>query len=662
MLLFIATITLLVGAFLALVARGNLLRAWLAIASQAAASTLVLIAALPVLFGAAPLQALLPWPPPLGDVRLEIEALDAFFLCFSLPMTLLGSIYALGYLEPFMKTKRHLGAHFGLLNLTSLAFIIIYTVENSFAFLLGWELAALAAWLLVIWDHENQKIRFAGFNYLVSTHLGFLLLVAAFIISGNQMHSTDLSAIGAFLREDSFLRDVTFVVLMTSFGLKSAFFPFHTWLPRAHSAAPAHVSALMSGVIHKAGIFGMIKFTGMIGDPPAWMGWYVITFSILSAVMGVLYTASQRDLKRLLGYSSTENVGIAGLGIGLGYLGLTWHQPALVVIGFTGAILHVLNHALFKCLLFYAAGAVYRATHTVDLERLGGLRRAMPQTTLFFLVGSLAISALPPLNGFISEFIIYSGLLSDLAPTALDRGILILVVALLAFVGAVSALAVTRAFGVAFLGVPRDPKCEAHGEASLPMRITMGAHLVGVLAVAALPLASIALTQAPVADLLRAHGLAASAALLSAPMLTLAPIAWVFAALLVTLVLVALLRRALTRRHTAHVTWGCGYTAATPRMQYTGSSFASQFGNTFEGLLVFLRRFKLPKGPFPERGHISTHCVDGVENRMFQVLGTAADTVTHAAERLPEDTPMSFAAGFVTLVVMVAFLLAGGSL
>lgn len=662
MLLFIATIALLVGGFLALVARGNPLRAWLSIASQALASTLLLTAAVPVLFGAAPLEALLPWPPPLGDVRLQVEALDAFFLCFSLPMTLLGSIYALGYLEPYMKSKRHVGAHFALLNLTSLAFIIIYTVENSYAFLLGWELAALAAWLLVIWDHGNQKIRFAGFNYLVSTHIGFLLLVAAFIVGGNHMQSNDLSAVGAFLQEDTFLRDITFVVLMTSFGFKSAFFPFHTWLPRAHSAAPAHVSALMSGVIHKAGIFGMIKFTAMIGEPPAWMGWYVITFSIASAVMGVLYTVSQRDIKRMLGYSSTENVGIVGIGIGLGYLGLTWHQPALVVIGFTGAILHVLNHALFKCLLFYAAGAVYRATHTIDLERLGGLRRAMPQTTLFFLVGSLAISALPPLNGFISEFIIYSGLLSDLAPTAQDRGVLILVVALLAFVGAVSALSVTRAFGLAFLGVPRDPRYEAHGEAVRPMRITMAVHLAGVLAVSALPLGAITLTRAPVADMLRAHGLPATAALLGGPAVSFTPLAWVFAVLLITLVLVALLRRALTRRHTEHVTWGCGYTAATPRMQYTGSSFASQFGNTFEGILVFLRRFKLPHGPFPERGHISSHCVDSVEHRMFHVLSTATDTVTHAAERLPEDTPISFAIGFVTLVVMVAFLLAGGSL
>ncbi|MBK9752202.1 MAG: proton-conducting membrane transporter [Nannocystis sp.] len=662
MLLFVATLALLVGAFLALVLRGNPLRAGLAVTSQVIATALVLAEALPILFGAPPAELLLHWPAPLGDVRLQIEALDAFFLCFSLPMTLLGSIYALGYLKPYMASKRHVGAHFSLLNLTSLSFIIIYTVENSLAFLLGWELAALAAWLLVIWDYENQKIRFAGFNYLVSTHMSFLLLVAAFVIGTGASQTHDLSMMANFLAQDTFQRDVTFIVLMTSFGLKSAFFPFHTWLPRAHSAAPAHVSALMSGVIHKAGLFGMIKFTGMLDHPPAWMGWYVVGFSALSAVMGVLYTVSQRDIKRMLGYSSTENVGIAGIGLGLAYLGLTWQRPLLVVLGLTGCLLHILNHAIFKCLLFYAAGAIYRATHTIDLERLGGLRRVMPWTALFFLVGSLAISALPPFNGFVSEFIIYSGLVSEQVPTALDRGLLLAVMTLLAFVGAVSALAITRAFGIAFLGVPRDPACVAHEEAAAPMRFTMGVHLLGILAVAAVPLGAIGLARVPVADLLRAQGLAAPAPLLAAPAQAFAPVAWMCGGLLLALVLVGLLRRAINRESEAHVTWGCGYTAATPRMQYTGASFASQFGNTFEGVLQYFKRFKLPQGFFPERASIGTHNVDGVENRMFHVLGTAAQTVTRLSERLPETTPHSFAAGFITLVLMVAFLIAGGSL
>ncbi len=662
LLLLIAILALLIGALLALVVKGNPLRAWIAVASQALASVLVLAQVLPVLLGAPPVTAALDWSPPLGEVRLEIEALDAFFLCFSLPLTLLASIYALGYLQPYMKTRRHVGAHFGLLNLTSLSFIIIYTVENSLAFLLGWELAALAAWLLVIFDYENQKIRFAGFNYLVSTHMGFLLLVAAFVIGAGATGGNDLSALAEFLAQDTFLRDATFIILMTAFGLKSAFFPFHTWLPRAHSAAPAHVSALMSGVIHKAGLFGMIKFTMMLDRPPAWMGWYVVGFSVLSAVMGVLYTVSQRDIKRLLGYSSTENVGIAGIGLGLAYLGLTWQRPVLVVIGLTGCLLHILNHAIFKCLLFYAAGAIYRATHTIDLERLGGLRRVMPWTALAFLVGSLAIAGLPPFNGFVSEFVIYSGLLSDQVPTAGDRGLLLAVMTVLAFVGAVSALAITRAFGLAFLGVPRDPGAVAHADAAAPMRLTMGLHMLGILAVAALPLGAIGLAHAPVADLLRAQHMAAPAPLVATPAQSFVPVAGALVGLLIALVLVSLVRRGLGRASELHRTWACAYTAGNTRMQYTGSSFASQFGNTFEGALVYLKRSHVPRGFFPEQSHIATHNVDGVEHRMFEVLGAASQTVTRWADRLPDSTPQSFGAGLVALVVMVAFLIAGGAL
>ncbi|MFL5278207.1 MAG: proton-conducting transporter membrane subunit, partial [Myxococcales bacterium] len=397
--LLFGALVLLAGAVLALSLRDNEHRGWAAIGSQAVASGLVLAGVVPVLVTGADLRASVAWSFPIDVIAVHLDPLGAFFLAWSLPLTLLGTIYALGYLRPWFKT-RNAGVQFALLNVTSLSFIVIYTVESAFVFLLGWEIAAVAAWLLVVWDYRNQKIRFAGFNYLVSTHIGLFFLLAAFMVMHSQTGSMEFQAFGAFLRTPGALRNVTFLLLVTSFGLKSAFFPFHTWLPRAHSAAPAHVSALMSGVIHKAGLFGLLRVTLLLGTPEPWMGWYVLGFSALSALVGVLYTTAQRDMKRLLGYSSTENVGIAGMGFGVGYLGLAWQKPALVALGFTGGILHLLNHAFFKCLLFYAAGAVYRSTHTVDLERLGGLARRMPFTAAFFLVGGLAISALPPLNGF----------------------------------------------------------------------------------------------------------------------------------------------------------------------------------------------------------------------------------------------------------------------
>ena len=394
--IFLGTLALVAGAILALVLPKNRVRVWVNLVAQAIACVCILSSTVPVLFGTPELSSVLQWSYPVERIDLRVDAVGAFFLTFSLPMTLLGSLYAAGYLSHDIKGPRHVGVHFALLTMVQLSYVIIYTVQNAFAFLVGWEIAALSAWLLVIWESRDQKIRFAGFNYLVSTHLSLLFLVAGIMIMHGATGSFQFSDFQVFLGQDSTRRSIAFVLLMTSFGLKSAFFPFHTWLPRAHSAAPAHVSALMSGVIHKAGLFGMLKFILMVGEPELWMGWYLLTVSAMSMFMGVLYTISQRDIKRLLGYSSTENVGICGIGFGLGILGTATNRPYLAALGYGGGILHILNHALFKCLLFYGAGSIYRFTHTIDLEKLGGLMKSMKWTGPLFLLGSLASAALPP--------------------------------------------------------------------------------------------------------------------------------------------------------------------------------------------------------------------------------------------------------------------------
>ena len=656
-----AAIVLLVGAALALLLRDNLQRGWVAIASQAVATGLVLAGVLPVLLGGGELRASAAWSYPVDVIAVHLDPLGAFFLAWSLPLTLLGTVYALGYLRPAFKT-RNAGVQFALLNLTSLSFVMIYTLESAFVFLLGWEIAAVAAWLLVVWDYRNQKIRFAGFNYLVSTHIGLFFLLAAFMVMYSQVGSMDFQAFGPFLRRPSALRDVTFVLLVTSFGLKSAFFPFHTWLPRAHSAAPAHVSALMSGVIHKAGLFGLLRFSLLLGTPEPWMGWYVVVFSGLSAFMGVLYTTTQRDLKRLLGYSSTENVGIAGLGFGVGMLGLSWHQPTLVLLGFTGGLLHLLNHAVFKCLLFYAAGAVYSATHTVDLERLGGLARRLPWTAGLFLLGGLAISGLPPFNGFVSEFLIYAGLLDRAVPPGLERGLFIAGAALLAFVGGVSALAIARSFGLVFLGSPRDRQVHCEGEVGWAMRVPMLLHGAGVVALGLAPGLGLALVEQPVRLFLAGWpaGAASPGSLTAAQLL--APVARIGLLVLLVLAGLALLRRWLLRGEPAPrtVTWGCGYGAPSPRMQYTGTSFSSQFAGFFATVLRQLRRQRLPVGPFPERAdHLNTHCVDAVEQRMFEVIGKGDDVVVGLARRIPVEPRFSLAAGLVVLVAVIGLVLGG---
>ena len=658
-LLYTGTFALALGAILSVIVPNNKLRIGQNLTAQLIACVCVLSATIPVLFGAEAVTGVLPWSYPVERVNFEINAIGAFFLTFSLPMTFLGSVYAVGYLGASINSKRHVGVHFALLTMVQISYLIIYSVQNSFAFLVGWEIAALSAWLLVIWDYRNQKIRFAGFNYLISTHLSLLFLVAGFTVVHGVTNSFQFADFVPFFQKASPQRSIAFVLFLASFGLKSAFFPFHTWLPRAHSAAPAHVSALMSGVIHKAGLFGVLKIILMMGEPELWMGWLLLAASSMSAFMGILYTLVQRDIKRLLGYSSTENVGIVGIGFGLGCVGLSIHQPAMAALGFAGGLLHVLNHALFKCLLFYGAGSIYRFTHTIDLEKMGGLLKVMKWTGPLFLLGSLASAALPPFNAFVSEFLIYAGLLQSTPGLNLGRMTLTLVATLLAFVGGLSAMSIARAFGLMFLGVPRDPSyAGSNSKENVWMIVPMVVHFSGVLAVGLAPVWALKLVQFPTGMLMGEPFISNDkwAGLLPVELLTSVAITTgVFIAVFVILLVARFLL--LPRSDRRHVTWGCGYTLPNSRMQYSGSSFSFPMVAVFRDLLKFWTKEDLPVGVFPKDGSYSTNCIDSVEHSTFHFLNRGERWIKTSLRRLPESMGFSFGIGFVGLVILVAIVL-----
>lgn len=650
--LVIAPVVLAAGAVLSLAFPRNRWRAGVAIATQLLACIVALPALVGVLESGSALTGIVRWSFPVEVITLRVDPLGAFFLVWSLPLILLATVYAVGYLEPYFAAGRNGGPAFALLNLTALALFVVYAADHALVFLLGWEISAVAAWLMVIWDYRSQKIRFAGFNYLVSTHVGLFILVAAFMLLYAESGVMDFASFGPILARPGRLRGVVFLLLGAAFGLKAAFFPFHSWLPRAHSAAPAHVSALMSGVIHKAGLFAFLRFLLLFGEPAEWMGWSVLAAGAASAFFGVLYTTVQRDLKRLLGYSSTENVGIAAIGLGVGCLGMTWKSPILVMAGFAGGLLHLMNHGIFKCLLFYAAGAIWRGTHTVDLERLGGLLRRLPVAAVTFLVGTAAISALPPLNGFVSEMLIYSGLLAEAIPSSVARAALTVVAALLAFVGGVSALATSRAFGVAFLGNPRDPHIRVQEKTPASMRGPMIALALLAVLFGLFPLLGLSLVRAPAA--------------LFVPTLPNAPVASSVVASVETIarvvaastILACLLGAVLRRRARSSVTWGCGYTAGTARMQYTGSSFAASFARFFGSFLPESRREHLPRTIFPhEASHLTTHHADAVETRLYEVLGRGEEMIVKSSTRISEEPRYAFAAGLVALALLVGVII-----
>ncbi|MDP3139728.1 MAG: proton-conducting transporter membrane subunit, partial [Burkholderiaceae bacterium] len=493
---------------------------------------------------------------------------------------------------------------------------------------------------------------------------GLVFLIAAFMMLYTHSASWDIGGFGQWLRHNpGNERNLIFVLLVISFGLKSAFFPFHSWLPRAHAAAPAHVSALMSGVIHKAGLYALVRFALLIGKPDEWMAWFLIGFSALSAVIGAIYTVGQRDLKRLLGYSSTENVGIAGIGLGVGCLGLSWGNPVLITLGFAGGLLHILNHAFFKCQLFYAAGAVYQSTHTVNMERLGGLSRLMPWTAFSFILGGLAISALPPLNGFTGEFVIYAGLFNVQAMGTEARVALYATGGLLAFVGAVSALSMTRAYGVVFLGAPRDPTVKNVAEVNRWMLVPMGMHGIGVILLGVMPVLGLTLVEAPVRLALSSASQEVEALKALANGLT--RVGAISALLvLVTAGLIWLRFKASAAPTARNPTWGCGYQGASARMQYTGSGFSAEFGARFSAVMLTRRRRKAPLGYFPTDSYLITDCVDAVERRLFSVISRGDASAAELSGRLHEDDPrIAFGAALIAIILIVALvLLSGGQL
>lgn len=663
--LIFAFCVLMLGAGLCFLPVRNVFRATAALGTQALAILVLVPVVLSVLMGGPAVTGELPWAYPVGELHFRLDALGAFFLSWSLPMVLLGSIYGLGYLRRHLKGPRHMGVHFALLNMVSVSFLLVYTGEHAITFLFGWEIAALAAWLLVIWNYPDKKVRFAGFNYLVSTHIGLVFLVAAVMTLYAYTQSWFLDDFGRWLRANpGFERNGIFLLLVVSFGLKSAFFPFHSWLPRAHAAAPAHISALMSGVIHKAGLYALLRFIILIGRPDEWMGWLLIVFSLASALIGGLYTVGQRDLKRLLGYSSTENVGIAGIGFGIGCLGLAWQAPLLVVVGFAGGLLHVLNHAFFKCQLFYAAGCVYQVKHVVDLDRLGGLVKAMPVTAACFLVGGVAISGLPPFNGFASEFLVYAGLFEGGQGAVTGQLAWVLVAAVLAFVGGVSALSITRAFGAGFLGNARDDSLPDAVEANRWMLWPMGIHACGTVLLGVLPMAGFAMIAATLTLILE-NGLSGADPdslrdAMAAALAMLVRVGWISGSLAVVLagVLWIALRRA-SARSSQSATWGCGYGQPNTRMQYSGTGFSIDFSRKFKGILLLVRRRQLPSGYFPGDSHEQVDCVDAVERRIYSVIDHGDETAGDMSRRINENDPrVAFALGLLAVLLMAALAFA----
>ncbi|HJQ65484.1 MAG TPA: proton-conducting transporter membrane subunit, partial [Gemmatimonadales bacterium] len=426
-----------------------------------AGCALAAVPAIRVLAGASALGVRVAVPAPSGPWDFGIDLLSAAFLLVVLGPGLANGWYGLRALGT-ERGHRPVAAALVLFALEIAALALVVTARAVVPFLIAWEVMAVLAYFLVTFEHERADVRRAGLVYLVATHTGTLALLALFALwagAGGALTFDALAARAAALPAGGAL--VLWLALF-GFGLKAGLVPLHFWLPEAHASAPSHVSALMSGVVIKMGIYGLFRVLTLLAAPPAWWGWLVLGLGVTSGVLGVLWALAQHDLKRLLAYHSVENIGIILMGLGAGALGITYQIPLVAVLGFAGAILHTLNHALFKSLLFLAAGATVHATGTRDLDRLGGLAPRMPLTWLAFLIGSVAIVGLPPLNGFVSEWVVFQALLGGVTSGAPIR-LTLIAVAGLALVGGLALACFAKVAGIVFLGRPRgDAPARAH--------------------------------------------------------------------------------------------------------------------------------------------------------------------------------------------------------
>lgn len=527
------------------------------------------------------------WTLPYGPAQLVLDPLAALFLLPVFLVSACGSLYGLRYRPASGGYDRTMSAMYALLA-GSMALIVL--AGDSLLFLIAWELMALSCYLLLIADHHQREVRDAGTLYLIATHTGTLVLIALFALLYQLTGSFVLPATGSLAAAGP-LSGVVFVLALLGLGAKAGLMPLHVWLPSAHANAPSHASAIMSGVILKMGIYGIVRTVTLFDGPPLWWGLTLLALGTISAVAGVAFALGQHDLKRLLAYHSIENIGIICMGLGVGLCGLALGRPAIALLGLAGGLLHMLNHAVFKALLFLGAGAVIHTTASRELDRMGGLLRVMPRTGLFFLVGAVAICGLPPLNGFVSELLVYLGLFRQVMAESGSAAVLAaLAIPALALVGGLAVACFVKVFGVVFLGTARQPLPATAHEPGWPMLVPMGllallCLLIGLVPVALAPMLEAAVSWHP---LLRQEPFSLAVA---------APLGWLtvmgLALLGVLLVLAAVYFGRLRLNGSSHAaTWGCGYPAAGPRMQYSASSFA-------DGLVGLLRPLLRPYGHRP---------------------------------------------------------------
>jgi hydrogenase-4 component B len=512
------------------------------------------------------------------DFSFYIDKLSSFFLLAINFTSLTGFIYAYKYLSPYYRIKYPLSfsIHYFSYFWLYISMCMVVMLQDGTAFIILWEIMAISSFMLVIFNAENRTIMKTGINYLIQMHIGMLFILIAFMIAENGTGVMGFASLKPYFSDHS--NTILFLMFFIGFGMKAGFIPLHTWLPLAHPSAPSHVSGIMSGIMIKMGFYGIFRVVSALQSDIMTIGIIILGISLITGIMGIMSAITQRDIKKMLAYSTIENVGIIGIGIGLGVVGMAMKNQILVLFGFSGALVHILNHSLFKSMLFFAAGSVNHATHTKDMEVLGGLIKKMPHTALIFLIGSLAICGLPPFNGFVSEYLLYSGMFMSISGSGLyDSFIILSGIIGLSLIGGLALFCFTRAYGITFLGQERSIRVRGATEVNMSM-ILPGYIIISVIMV--IGLAS-SIVVVPVFNIVSETftNTAYDSAIITNVLNNLLQINILSGLFIIITVALFSFRRYIFRSKKADLgpTWGCGYTAGTSKHQYTAASYSDNF-------------------------------------------------------------------------------------
>jgi hydrogenase-4 component B len=606
---------------------------------------------------------------PLFAYSFSYDALAGFFnLALAIPVVAV-SVYSFGYLKAF-EGRRNIGFFGFLFHLLLLSLTIVFTAANAFLFLIAWEVMALAAYGLVTFYHEDRETRQAGLLYIIMAHIDAGCLLLGFALLINASGSAEFASFRPIATQlNSGQQTAAFVLFFLGFGIKAGVIPFHIWLPAAHPVAPSNVSALLSGIVIKTGIYGMTRiFLDSLGGVPSWAGLLVLIVGVASAVLGVLYALMEHDLKRLLAYHSIENIGIILMGLGAALIFRVAGHPMLAAVALIAAMFHTLNHAIFKSLLFLGAGSVLHSTGTRNMEEMGGLIRPMPVTAFCFLIGAVAISGLPPLNGFVSEWLTYQTLLAGFgAIGGLTRILFPLAGSMLALTGALAAACFVKAFAITFLALPRGAESRNAHEAPRTMLIGMGwltlaCAALGLGATWFLPvfdaMTEQLLGQRVAAHLVTGHGLVLSAGMRTSG--TVSPA--VIAVGLLVLVLPATLLVAIGVRRFGRKrgpVWDCGLPGLSEENEYTATAFSKALRMIFSVLYKPRREIQavFDVSPyFPKEIHFESEIDSTFEKRLYAPLQEFIFRFSSRMRTIQAGSIHAYLAYiFVTLVLLLLF-------